>query len=228
MYNKPYTKSYAEKYNNLYLLDQSHHQHTEYEIALVEYLLAEKESWLDVACGTGYHLNTVRSPVRKVGIDRSADMIEYATESSNGNIEYFVSDIKQSDLAEVFDLVTFFWIGYVHSNSVKDAVDTLEAASNRVDTGGSFLMTFCDPMYIMESNPEKSNFLGRGPMTLDGVVWSYRDDINKLEYSDMVAPNRFKITDRLSSQYERVDELVYPQKNDTYWKKSALLFRGKK
>lgn len=227
-YSKPYTRAYAEKYNNLYLLDEAHYQHTQYEIQLIEKLLSKKESWLDVACGTGYHLNNAADSVRKAGIDRSVDMIEYARNNSNKDIEYFVGDIKESTITDSFDLVTFLWIGYVHSNSVEDAVDTLDAASSKVSEGGSFLMTFCDPMYILESHDERGNFLGRGDMTLDGVVWSYRDDINKLEYKNLIAPNRFKITERILPDYNHVVELVYPQKNSMYWKKSALLFTKKR
>ena len=57
LYKTPYEKEYSEIYNDIYLLDETHLQHTQYEINLIETLCKDKQSWLDVACGTGYHLN---------------------------------------------------------------------------------------------------------------------------------------------------------------------------
>lgn len=227
-YSKPYTEAYAEKYNNLYLLDEPHHQHTKFEIEVIESLLQDKKSWLDVACGTGYHLDTVKSDVEKTGIDRSEDMINYAKSNTNEDINYLVGDIKKVKLKNVYDLVTFLWIGYVHSKSVPDAVNSLYVSSTRVAKDGNFLLTFCDPMYLFESFEDRQDFLGRGNMTFDGVVWSYRDDINKLEYKNLVAPNRFKIVEKIIPNFTDVVEILYPQENSMYWKKSALLFTGKK
>lgn len=227
LYSKPYTQEYANKYNNLYLLDDSHYQHTKFEIEIIEQLLNNKKNWLDVACGTGYHLDTVTSNVEKHGIDRSKDMINYAKETTNKDIQYIVGDIKKTKIKKRYDLVTFLWIGYVHSKSVDDAVNSLYCSSTRVNKGGNFLLTFCDPMYLFESFDQKQNFLNRGDMTFDGVVWSYKDDVNKLEYKNLVAPNRFKVLEKILPDYNDVMELVYPQENDMYWKKSALLFTGK-
>lgn len=227
-YSKPYTKEYADIYNNLYLLDETHYQHTKFEINIIENLLQNKTNWLDVACGTGYHLNTVVSDVEKHGIDRSKDMINYAKKTTNKNIKYLVGDIKKIKHNTLYDLVTFLWIGYVHSKSVDDAVNSLYCSSNRVNKEGNFLLTFCDPMYLFETFEDRQNFLNRGDMTFDGVVWSYKDDVNKLEYKNLVAPNRFKIIEKILPDYTEVVEMVYPQENNMYWKKSALLFVNKR
>lgn len=227
-YSPPYIKEYAKKYNSLYLLDDTHFQHTEYELNIIRGILKNKKSWLDVACGTGYHLDNINLNIKKCGIDRSSAMIDYAKENTDNTIEYHVSDVKDFKYPSLFDLVTFLWIGYVHSKSVPEAVDVLVSASKQVDSNGSFLVTFCDPMYIFERVSEKEKFLDRGYMYLDGVVWSYKDDVNKFSYQNLIAPNRFKILDAISSSYDSVTELVYPKQNNNYWKKSALLFKGKK
>ena len=83
-------------------------------------------------------------------------------------------------------------------------------------------------MYLFETFEDRQNFLNRGDMTFDGVVWSYRDDVNKLEYKNLVAPNRFKIIEKILPDYTDVVEMVYPQENNMYWKKSALLFVNKR
>lgn len=228
LYKEPYTKEYSEKYNHLYLLDEINKQHTDFELSFLEILLQDKESWLDVACGTGYHLDSVKADVEKYGVDRSSGMISYAKKNTSKSISYKTGDIKRVKLDKSFDLVSFLWMGYVHSKSVEDALSTLEKASDKVATGGKFLMSFCDPMYIFESVKEKVNMYNRGNMSFDGILWSYQDDVNKVEYKNLVAPNRFKIIEKLLPSYSKVAEIVYPKQNELYWKRSALLFEGKK
>jgi len=228
LYKTPYEKEYSEIYNDIYLLDETHLQHTQYEINLIETLCKDKQSWLDVACGTGYHLNTVQSDVLKFGVDRSPNMIRYARENTDSTIGYVVSDINNFVLDIPFDLVTFLWMGYVHQPSLTSVLNTIYAASEKVSKGGYFLMTFCDPLYIFENSPAKEVFCGRGNINFDGLIWSYSDEVNKIQYENLIAPNKFKILDTLSSSYTDIEEVVYTKANEKYWKKSAFLFKGKK
>jgi len=228
LYKTPYEKEYSEIYNDIYLLDETHLQHTQYEINLIETLCKDKQSWLDVACGTGYHLNNVQSDVLKFGVDRSPNMIRYAKENTDSTIGYVVSDINNFVLDIPFDLVTFLWMGYVHQPSLTSVLNTIYAASEKVSKGGYFLMTFCDPLYIFENSPAKEVFCGRGNINFDGLIWSYSDEVNKIQYENLIAPNKFKILDTLSSSYTDIEEVVYTKANEKYWKKSAFLFKGKK
>jgi len=228
LYKTPYEKEYSEIYNDIYLLDETHLQHTQYEINLIETLCKDKQSWLDVACGTGYHLNNVQSDVLKFGVDRSPNMIRYARENTDSTIGYVVSDINNFVLDIPFDLVTFLWMGYVHQPSLTSVLNTIYAASEKVSKGGYFLMTFCDPLYIFENSPAKEVFCGRGNINFDGLIWSYSDEVNKIQYENLIAPNKFKILDTLSSSYTDIEEVVYTKANEKYWKKSAFLFKGKK
>ena len=227
LYKTPYEKEYSEIYNDIYLLDETHLQHTQYEINLIETLCKDKQSWLDVACGTGYHLNNVQSDVLKFGVDRSPNMIRYAKENTDSTIGYVVSDINNFVLDIFFDLVTFLWMGYVHQPSLTSVLNTIYAASEKVSKGGYFLMTFCDPLYIFENSPAKEVFCGRGNINFDGLIWSYSDEINKIQYENLIAPNKFKILNTLSSSYTDIEEIVYTKANEKYWKKSAFLFKEK-
>jgi len=228
LYKTPYEKEYSEIYNRIYLLDETHLQHTQYEINLIETLCKNKQSWLDVACGTGYHLDNVKSDVLKFGVDRSPDMITYAKENTDSSIEYICSDINDFAPDITFDLVTFLWMGYVHQPSLTSVLNTIYAASEKVSKSGNFLMTFCDPLYIFENSPSKGVFCGRGDINFDGLIWSYSDEVNEIQYENLIAPNKFRILDILSSNYTDVEEVVYTKANEEYWKKSAFLFRGKK
>ena len=206
LYKTPYKKEYSEIYNDIYLLDKTHLQHTQYEINLIEYLCKDKQSWLDIACGTGYHLDNVKSNVEKFGVDRSYDMIAYAKANTASNIKYTTSDINSFVPNVTFNVVTFLWMGYVHQPSLSKVLDTINIASEKTSKDGHFLMTFCDPLYVFENSPDK---------------------INKIQYENLIAPNKFKILEMLSDKYINVEELVYPKNNDMYWKKSAFLFKEK-
>lgn len=228
-YKKAYTEDYAKNYNNLYLLDDVHHQHFSFEIEVLEKLLSNKKTWLDVACGTGLHLDTVKVPhIKKFGLDRSEGMLSYAKKNTCESINYILDDIGSTNLQDSFDLVSFLWMGYVHSASIKDSLSVIYSASEKVNYKGDYLLTFCDPLHIFQATTDKKMYIDRGYMSFDGIFWSYKDDKNGIEYTDLVAPNKFKILDMLSKDYESVREIVYPKKNDLYWRKSALLFQGKK
>ena len=227
LYKTPYKKEYSEIYNDIYLLDKTHLQHTQYEIDLIEYLCKDKQSWLDIACGTGYHLDNVKSNVEKFGVDRSYDMIAYAKANTASNIKYTTSDINSFVPNITFNVVTFLWMGYVHQPSLSKVLDTINIASEKTSKDGHFLMTFCDPLYVFENSPDKGIYCGRGNINFDGLIWSYSDEINKIQYKNLIAPNKFKILEMLSDKYINVEELVYPKNNDMYWKKSAFLFKEK-
>ena len=82
---------------------------------------------LDVACGTGHHLEHLADRFEVEGLDLDAEMLEIAKERLP-NTPLHVGDMRGFDLAKTFDAVTclFSSIGYVVSD------DELRAAFGRM------------------------------------------------------------------------------------------------
>ena len=70
--------------------------------------------WLDVACGTGRHLEDVPATWRRVGVDASPDMLRVARQRLPG-VRFVRADMRRFDLGEEFDVVSclFSALGYL-------------------------------------------------------------------------------------------------------------------
>jgi SAM-dependent methyltransferase len=73
-------------------------------------------TWLDVACGTGRHLELLRDRYDVTGVDLSRPMLRLARRRLPG-VPLVVGDMRSFDLGERFDVVTclFSAIGYLRT-----------------------------------------------------------------------------------------------------------------
>lgn len=89
----------------------------------------EARTILDVACGTGRHLDLLRRRGYEVaGVDLDPDMLAVARERLGPGVPLRVGDIVGLDLGETFDVVTclFSSIGYVRTETrLREAVGSL-------------------------------------------------------------------------------------------------------
>ncbi len=83
---------FVRLYDSRYLTGPVNLAHTEFEVGTVETLLRSRPGdrrWLDVFCGTGFHLRRARGAASRTGVDRSARMLEMA-EARDGFAATFV------------------------------------------------------------------------------------------------------------------------------------------
>ena len=78
------------------------------EVDLLDEVVAERTSWLDVGCGTGRHLALLRDRVRLgVGVDYEAAYVAAAHQRSGpGRLHFIVGDAARLPLQARFDLAT--------------------------------------------------------------------------------------------------------------------------
>lgn len=88
----------------------------------------EARTLLDVACGTGLHLQHLRKWFECEGIDLDPGLLELAREKLGNGFPLHEGDMRDFDLAKAFDAVTclFSAIGYVRSE------DELQSAITRM------------------------------------------------------------------------------------------------
>jgi SAM-dependent methyltransferase len=94
---------------------------------------------LDVACGTGKHLELLREHLRVEGADVDPEMIAIARERLGADAPLHLGDMTELDLRRTFDVVTclFSSIGYVGS---VERLDRAVAALSRHLTQGGVLI----------------------------------------------------------------------------------------
>ncbi len=98
-------------------------------------------SWLDVACGTGRHLEAFRRLVTDVaGVDRSASMLRLARRRLGPGVRLARGDMRRFNLGRSFDVVSclFSSIGYLLTPSERAAA--LATFHRHLPPGGVLLI----------------------------------------------------------------------------------------
>ncbi|MFA9428987.1 class I SAM-dependent methyltransferase [Egicoccus sp. AB-alg2] len=101
----------------------------------------QPRSLLDVACGTGRHLQRFAAALDEVaGLDRSSDMLAIAGCRLDRGVPLAEGDLRDFDLGRTFDIVTclFSSIGHVADADELDAA--VAAMARHVAPGGTLLV----------------------------------------------------------------------------------------
>lgn len=237
-YDRP---GYADGYDSHYNLSRINRPHFDFECetvaALVDQLAAERGrqggrrelSWLDLACGTGLHLRTVRTPhrLRRTGVDRSSSMLAVARADTRGaGITWTEADVRSLPADARHDLVTALWYGYLHQPDLNGVRAFIEAAAAQVAAGGSFLLGLCNPIGVFETMPHETPMVYGAPMTIDAVVWSFTERWEGDRFVDCIAPHPDLIRRWIGPLFRDVELLNYPPPGvpDSSWRRTALLF----
>lgn len=95
--------------------------------------------WLDVACGTGRHLEHLRGRYDVVGLDQSRTMLQQARRRLPG-IRLELGDMRSFDLGERFDVVSclFSAIGYLRTEA--DILRAFRTFARHLVPGGVVLV----------------------------------------------------------------------------------------
>lgn len=95
---------------------------------------------LDVACGTGLHLEAWQSLVGHVeGVDLSPDMCSIATSRLAG-AEVHESDMREFSIGRQFDVVTCLFSSIGHLSNSVDLESTFRSFASHLATGGTVLV----------------------------------------------------------------------------------------
>ncbi len=97
------------------------------------------ESWLDVACGTGRHLEILRHQHSVVGVDRSVEMLRIARRRLPG-VTLRRADMRTFRLDARFDVVTCLFSAIGHLQSEKDLQQAFSNFARHVKPGGAVIV----------------------------------------------------------------------------------------
>lgn len=101
-------------------------------------------SFLDVACGSGYHcIEYAKRGIRSVGLDLSAAMLEYArrkSERQGAEVEFIQADMRDFVLAEPVDLAFCAMSTFHHLLTTDDIIRHLRAVARNLTERGLYII----------------------------------------------------------------------------------------
>lgn len=157
---------------------------------------------LDVACGTGAHLERLRAWYQVEGLDRDAGLLEAARERLGTEVPLHEGDMRDFQLDREFDVVTclFSSIGYVRS--IRGLQQAVTAMARHVRPGGLLLI---EPWFSPDTWDE--GHLSR-PMVVEGDGFNaVRTNASRVVGRRTVMEFHYLITrpDRVEHRRERHD-----------------------
>ncbi|MCB1025375.1 MAG: class I SAM-dependent methyltransferase [Acidobacteria bacterium] len=211
-----YDEEYAEAYDDRFIHTEGYKHVTDFEIELLKGCLDYSENWLDVACGTGYFLSQFKGKER-AGIDLSPGMLKLAKSRNEDALFIKQQDFRfeNPDFDAKWDLVSSMWGAYCYVESMTEINKFIKNISDWTsDDGICFLpiIDLEDVLYWRESlqycNPDIQIF--GGPSYVNGVIWSYTDNLHNKHHENMIAAHTEYLTEQLAKQFSRIDIVYYP------------------
>ena len=142
----------ARYYDHMYSeIDYKGHS-TRLHKVIQKYKKTGGNKWLDVACGTGTHINYLTNYYEATGFDLSSEMLEIAREKCP-TTEFIQGNMVNLNLGRKFDVVTclFGSIGYLTKED--ELATAIKQFSQHTITGGVVII---EPMFTKESYHEGS------------------------------------------------------------------------
>lgn len=90
---------------------------------------------LDVACGTGMHLSSLKRHFRCEGLDLDADLLAVAREH-NPEIPFHQGDMRSFDLGKRFDVVTCLFSAIGYCEGTKELHSAIASMAKHANPGG--------------------------------------------------------------------------------------------
>lgn len=120
------------------------------EAARIHELIQERRpgarSLLDVACGTGRHLEHVQRDYEVEGLDLEPALVGLARERLPG-VEIHEADMRDFDLGKRFDVVTCLFSSIGYATSIEDLERTMRSLASHVGEGG---LVIVEPWFTPE------------------------------------------------------------------------------
>jgi len=107
--------------------------------AIVRDLVGPGASLLDVACGTGRHLEGLREHFQVTGLDQSEDMLRVARQRCPG-IDLHRGDMRDFSLDRKFDAITCLFGSIAYATTLGDLEHSLHNVVRHLRPGGALVI----------------------------------------------------------------------------------------
>jgi SAM-dependent methyltransferase len=135
---EPWSDRSADLYEFVFSREEAHRNADRlYEI--IEGRVSGARTLLDVACGTGWHLERLRSWYEVEGLDVSPGMLRHAR-SRLPDVPLHEADMRSFDLGRSFDVVVCLSSSIAWMQARSDLVDAVGTMARHVNQGGLLMI----------------------------------------------------------------------------------------
>ncbi len=144
-------------------------------------------SWLDVACGTGRHLELLRRSYAVVGVDRSREMLRLARRRLPG-AALRRGDMRTFRLADRFDVVSCLFSAIGHLRSYPEVRQAFSNFAGHLKPGGLVIVEpWIDPTTFRPGHIHLVSHTGPEEIVARMAFSSRRGDRSLVHYHYLVA-----------------------------------------
>lgn len=225
-----YDEAYARRYEDSFLHTPAYgfREKTLIELFLTQMLSRQADSWLDVACGTGFFLKHGRGhpDLTCVGLDLSSAMLALAREANPGT-RFVEGDFlaPHPDFEGRFALTSCMWGAYGLQESVAQVERLVDNLIRWTRPGGTVFMPVFQPRRFAALQAEGRLMDGVTLCVPDGTRWSYLEPDGKL-HEEVLAPPLETMHAMFEPSFESVDIRPYPDTPGIPM--AALIARGRR
>jgi ubiquinone/menaquinone biosynthesis C-methylase UbiE len=154
-------KDLAKYYDLIYAFKDYKKEAVRIKTLVSKYRKSEGEELLDVACGTGHHLEYLKDEFSCMGVDISNKILEVARKNVKG-VVFKQADMTTLNLGMEFDVITclFSSIGYV--KTCKNLRKTIRNFSKHLKKGGVVLIEpWHTKLTYIPSSPHMETYDGK-------------------------------------------------------------------
>lgn len=224
-----YDEGYARTYDEKFLTSEQTLSDTTHELKILERLLGDRMTWLDVACGTGFFLS--RFPgIRREGLDLSPDMLRLARKVNPGVTFHERSYLEPMPAwRDRWDLVSCMWYAYGYVSSIAELETLIANLATWTAPNGRCFVPLADPRLISGTDlPCDVQSASPGRVSVTGILWSYAEEDPKSVHSHMFAPHVEWMEATFGRYFSAVELDTYPAAFPGWGQRRALIASGKK
>jgi ubiquinone/menaquinone biosynthesis C-methylase UbiE len=208
-----YDQSYAYRYNNTFLLNPEHsfHKKTLFELALLKRLTEKADSWLDIACGTGYFLKHGRGNphIECAGLDLSPAMLAEAR-IANPDVYFIEADflLAQPTFENRWDVITCMWGAYGLLENVSEIETLIGNMVKWTKPNGICFVPIFD-LVEFAGRRDRGTLMEGVEIDLENFRWSFIEPDGK-RHRNMLAPPVLSMTALFENFFGAIETLPYP------------------
>jgi len=212
-----YDRSYAQRYNQTFLEnpDNKFLEKSLFEIEILKRLTGQAESWLDVACGTGYFLRRARgnSVIRCAGLDISHAMLAEAR-AANPDAHFVEADFLQPQpgFDGRWDVTSCMWGAYGLQENVRNIETLVENLATWTRSGGACFVPVFDLALFIDQQ-ERGVLMKGVEIDLNRDCWSFVEPDGKT-HRDVLAPPVPIMEAIFKNYFESIETFPYPSGKD--------------
>ncbi len=224
-----YDDVYAERYDRHFLLTPNHgfKQKMQIELFTLRMLTRTAESWLDVACGTGFFLKhgAGRAGLERVGLDLSPSMLAKAKQAVADGVFREGNFLEEHpELEGRFDVVSSMWGAYGLQQDLDDVARLVSNLVRWAKPGGTVFLPIFLPERFVALQGEDRLMGGVSLDEPDGTAWTYLEPDGKC-HTRVLAPPAQVMKALFEPHFEGVSIEPYPETPGVPM--AALIARGR-